>query len=245
MMMKKLGFSILLLLMMLSTTSYSQVNNYNINLVEFNSISVNSAYTVYVKQSNKEEIKIKAEKEIYEISEFIVKEGVLHINIKKDESKASKSIWQKIDNIKLLPTLKVYVSIKDVKSLSVNGNGKLITENSIAADDLKVLVAGPGSMDIDIKSKNLSAKLAGSGNLEISGYSNSLSVENSGSGNINAYNFEVKTAKSSLYGSGSIEINVSESLDAKIYGSGHTFVKGATKEIKSQEYGEGEVERKN
>ncbi|ADR22917.1 hypothetical protein MATR_32340 [Marivirga tractuosa] len=244
--MKKSIFIIGILFLTISSSLTAQVNSYDVmNIVDFHSISVNSAYTVYVKQSNKEEVRVEAEKEIYDLTEITVKEGVLHINIKRDDSKSSKSIWQKIDNIKLLPTLKVYVSIKDVQSLSVNGNGKLITENSIASDKLSLLVAGTGSMEVDIKSETVDAKLSGPGNLTIKGYANKMDIESSGAGTIDAYDFEVQNANANLYGLGSMKINVSDKLDAKIYGSGNMLVKGATKEIVKKEYGAGLVERKN
>ncbi|WKV12753.1 head GIN domain-containing protein [Marivirga harenae] len=245
-MMRKSIFTLGILFILISPALNAQVNNYNVmNIVDFHSISVNSAYTVYVKQSNKEEVRVEAEKEIYDLTEITVQEGVLHINIKRDDSKSSKSIWQKIDNIKLMPTLKVYVSIKDVQSLSVNGNGKLITENSIASDKLSLLVAGTGSMEVDIKSKSIDAKLTGPGSLTIKGYADNMDIENSGAGSIEAYDFEVQNSNARLYGLGSMKINVSNKLDAKIYGSGNLLVKGATKEIVKKEYGSGLVERKN
>lgn len=245
-MMKKSIFILGVLLLFISPSISAQINNYDVmNIVDYHSISVNSAYTVYVKQSNKEEVRVEATKDVYDITEITVKEGVLHIDIEKDDSKTSKSIWQKIDDIKLMPTLNVYVSIKDVQKLSVNGSGKLITENSIAADYLDLLVAGTGSMEVDVKTKNIDAKLAGPGKLAIKGYTNNLVVENSGAGSIEALNFEAQNANASLYGLGSVKINVSDKLDAKIYGSGDMLVRGATKEIIKKEYGSGKVERKN
>jgi hypothetical protein len=245
-MMKKSNIILGILFLISSTSLFAQVNSYNVmNIVDFHSVSVNSAYTVYVKQSNKEEVRVEATKDIYDLTEITVQEGVLHINIKRDESNSSKSIWQKIDNIKLLPTLNVYVSIKDVQNLSVNGNGKLITENSIASDKLSLLVAGTGSMEVDLKSTDIDVKLAGPGSLTIKGYTNNMEIENSGSGSIDAYAFEAKNANAILYGLGSIKMNVSEKLDAQVYGSGNMLVKGATKEIVKKEYGAGVVERKN
>jgi hypothetical protein len=245
-MMKKSIFILGVLLLFISPSISAQINNYDVmNIVDYHSISVNSAYTVYVKQSNKEEVRVEATKDVYDITEITVKEGVLHIDIEKDDSKTSKSIWQKIDDIKLMPTLNIYVSIKDVQKLSVNGSGKLITENSIAADYLDLLVAGTGSMEVDVKTKNIDAKLAGPGKLAIKGYTNNLVVENSGAGSIEAFNFEAQNANASLYGLGSVKINVSDKLDAKIYGSGDMLVRGATKEIIKKEYGSGKVERKN
>lgn len=244
--MKKSIFILGILILFVSSSLLAQVNNYDVmNIVDYHSISVNSAYTVYVKQSNKEEVRVEATKDVYDVTEITAEEGVLHINIKKDDTQASKSIWQKIDNIKLLPTMNVYVSIKDVQKLSVNGTGKLITENSIAADNLNLQVAGTGSMEVDVKTKTLEAKLAGPGDLKIKGYTNNLVLENSGAGSIDAFEFESQNANAKLYGLGSIKMNVSEKLDAKIYGSGNISVRGATKEIVKKEYGAGIVERKN
>lgn len=242
--MKKSIFSAAMLLLLSAAAVFAQVTNQTIKVSDFHSISVNSAYTVYVKQSNKEEVTVKAEKDIFDISEFTVKDGVLHIDIKRDESSGNKSIWQKIDNIKLMPTLTVNVSIKDVENLSVNGNGKLITENSIAADKLNLLLAGSGSMEVDVKSKELTAKQAGTGSLTIKGYADHLNLENSGSGNVEAFNFEVETADVNVYGSATAKINVSSELDAKVFGSGGVHVKGGTKKMTKKEFGSGKVERK-
>jgi hypothetical protein len=236
----------ILLFLLISPSIRAQINSYDVmNIVDYHSISANSAYTVYVKQSNKEEVRVEASKEIYDITEITVKDGVLHINIKKDDSEKSKSIWEKIDDIKLLPTMKVYVSIKDVQKLSVNGNGNMITENSIAADNLELLVAGTGDMEVDIKTKTLNAKLAGPGSLTIKGYTDDFTLENSGSGKVEAYQFEAQNAEAMLYGLGSIQMNVAEKLNARVYGSGKILVKGGTKEIIKKEYGPGVVERKN
>jgi len=220
----------------------AQVNSHNLNIADFHSISCNSRYTVYLKQSNKEEVRVEAQKEIYEISEFIVKDGVLEINIKKEKSK-DKSVLRQIEDIKILPTLNVYVSIKDVKALQVNGSGKIITENSIASDDLTISIAGSGEMEIDVKGKNINAKISGPGDLKLSGYANNLDLALSGSGEAEAYEFEVATASCKLYGAGSAQLNVSDELTAEIYGNGNIQVKGATKNVTKKIYGYGELER--
>ena len=69
--------------------------------------------------------------EILDISEFKVEDGVLNINIKRDEK--NKSVWEQIDDIKIAPKLDVFISMKEVNALNVYGNGKIITENSISS----------------------------------------------------------------------------------------------------------------
>lgn len=231
-----------IILSILSAGLFAQVNSHNLNIVDFHSVSVNSRYTVYVKQSNKEEVKVEAQKELYDISEFYVEEGVLHIDIKREDSK-DKSVLEKLDNIKLLPTLKVYVSIKDVQNLWVNGNGRLITENSIAADNLTIAINGQGSVDADVKGKNLDIAISGPGKMKLKGYADDMKLTMTGAGDLEAYECELATSSAKLYGLGSAQLNISDKLDVSIYGSGSVEVKGATKEVEKHIYGPGNVER--
>ncbi len=131
-----------------------ELTSKTLELPDFHSVYVNSAYTVYIKQTNKQEVKVEALTEIFEISEFKVENGVLHINIKRKPSTNNKSLWAKIDDIKISPTLNLRISMKDVKELRVNGNGKIIGENSIASPVLNLGVTGSGSLNIDVKGKN-------------------------------------------------------------------------------------------
>ena len=218
--------------------------NKSLELPEFHSVSVNSSYTVYVKQTNKQEVRVEALKEIYDISEFKVKDGVLHINIdKKEESKSNKSIWSKIDDIKIAPTLKVYISMKNVKNLSVNGSGKIITENSIASSKINLLVSGAGSIDLDLKGSMINSEISGAGNINIKGYASDHQVLLSGAGIMNAYDFEVERANVKLSGSGNCELNVTETLEAKVHGSGVLNHSGNTRTVNSEIFGQGTVKR--
>ncbi|MGK7391014.1 MAG: head GIN domain-containing protein [Candidatus Cyclobacteriaceae bacterium M2_1C_046] len=214
-----------------------------LELPEFHSVSVNSSYTVYLKQTNKQEVSVEALKEYYDISEFKVKDGVLHININKKEDNASKSLWAKIDDIKLAPTLKVYISMKNVKKLSVNGSGKIISENSIASPEIDLLVSGAGSIDLDLKGSVINSEISGSGNIKIKGYASDHKILLTGSGIMNAYDFEVERANAHLSGSGNCEINVSDALEARIHGTGLLQHKGNTKSVTSEIFGQGTVKR--
>ena len=54
------------------------------------------------------------------------------INIERKPENPNKSLWAKIDDIKLNPTMKLYVSMKNIDELQVNSNGKIISENACA-----------------------------------------------------------------------------------------------------------------
>jgi len=232
-----------LCLTLLALLSFGQTTKKVLELPEFKGIYVNSNYTVYLKQTNKQEVTVEAMTEIYSASEIKVENGILMINLERKPDNSNKSLWAKIDDIKLNPTMKLYVSVKNVDNLQVNGGGKLISENSIAADFISLGVSGSGSMEVDLKGNTVKAEVSGSGTLTLKGYASSIDAVVSGTGAINGYACALETAKAKVSGSGSCQLNVSNNLDALVLGSGSIKHKGNTKSAQKKIYGSGSVER--
>lgn len=221
----------------------AQVTKKVLDLPEFKSISVNSNYTVYLKQTNKQEVSVEALTEIYDLTDIRVDNGVLLVNVERKPDNSTKSIWGKIDDIKLNPTMKLMISVKNITDLQVNGGGKIISENSIAAPILNLTVAGNGSMDIDIKGDQISAEVSGSGKMIIKGYATNVNALVSGSGSISAFDCALETAKVKISGSGNCDLNVTNTLEAVVMGSGIVKHKGNTKNTTKKVYGSGSVDR--
>jgi hypothetical protein len=232
-----------LALSLIISVTFGQVTKKTLELPEFKSIYVNSNYTVYVKQTNKQEVTVEALTEIFSVSDIKVENGILMINIERKPESPNKSLWAKIDDIKLNPTMKLYVSMKNIDELQVNSGGKIISENSLAANNLLLSVNGTGSMDVDIKGDQLKAEVSGSGSMALRGYATNLDVLVSGSGTINGFTFPIETAKVKVSGSGTAELNVTNAIDATILGSGQVKHKGNTKNTQKKIYGTGTVER--
>jgi hypothetical protein len=221
----------------------AQVTKKTLELPEFKSIYVNSNYTVYLKQTNKQEVTVEALTEIFSATEFKVEDGVLLINIERKPDSPNKSLWSKIDDIKLNPTMKVYISMKNISELQVNGNGKIISENSIAAPNLIVGLAGNGSLDVDIKGDVVKAEVTGSGTLTLRGYATTLNALIAGSGTLNGFACTFDNAKVKVSGSGICNVNVSQNIEALVYGSGQIKHKGNTKTATKKIYGSGTIDR--
>lgn len=240
--MRKIVF-MLILIGIANSSVQAQAIKKTLELPEVKGIYVNSNYTVYVKQTNKQEIVVEALPEIYELTSISVVNGILLVNVERKPDAASKSIWAKIDDIKINPTMKIYISVKNINELQVNGGGKIITENSLASSNLSIAVNGNGSMDLDVKGEVLKAEVSGSGKIALRGYASSIDVLMSGSGIINAFSCELETAKVKMSGSGLCELTVSNTLDALVAGSGIVKHKGNTKNTTRKVYGPGDVER--
>ena len=232
-----------LVLLSIASFTFAQTTKKTLELPEFKSIYVNSNYTVYVKQTNKQEVTVEALTEIWELTSVKVENGVLLVNVERKPETPNKSIWAKIDDIKLKPTMKLMVSVKNISELQVNGGGKIISENSIASDYMSLAVSGSGGIDLDLKGNNLKTEISGSGNVTLKGYATSNDIIMSGSGSMNAYACELESAKVKISGSGTCEITASASLDAVVLGSGIVKHKGNTKNVTKKVYGAGSVDR--
>lgn len=235
--------STLLLTLSISLSSIGQVTKKALELPEFKAIYNNSNYTVYLKQTNKQEVNVEALTEIYELTNIFVENGILMINVERKPENTNKSIWAKIDDIKVNPTMKLYVSVKNVGELQVNGAGKIISENSLAAPSLNLSIGGSGSMDLDIKGDVVKAEVSGAGKMGIKGYASTLEGVVSGSGAINAFNCPLEKATIKVSGSGLAELNVTDTIVATVVGSGSVKHKGNTKNATKKVYGSGSVDR--
>ena len=165
------------------------------------------------------------------------------INIERKPENPNKSLWSKIDDIKLNPTMKIYISVKNIGELQVNGGGKIISENSIATNAITMAVSGNGSIDVDLKGNEIKSEISGSGTITLRGYATSLQALVSGSGTLNGFNCSLETAQVKVSGSGICNLNVSQNIDAKVFGSGQIKHKGGTKTATKKIYGSGIVER--
>lgn len=246
--MRKINFILTIILVSLflltiASFSFAQTTKKTLDLPEFKSIYVNSNYTVYVKQTNKQEVTVEALTEIWELTTVKVENGVLMVNVERKPDNPNKSIWAKIDDIKVKPTMKLMVSVKNINELQVNGGGRIVSENSIASDYIAMSVSGSGGIELDLKGNNLKTEISGSGNVTLKGYATTNDIVMSGSGSMNAFACELETAKVKMSGSGTCELTVSATLDAVVLGSGTIKHKGNTKNVSKKVYGSGAVDR--
>lgn len=232
-----------LVLLSVASFSFAQTTKKTLELPEFKSIYVNSNYTVYVKQTNKQEVTVETLPEIWELTTVKVENGVLMVNVERKPENPNKSVWFKIDEIKIKPTMKVMVSVKNINELQVNGGGKIISENSIASDYMNLSVSGSGGIELDVKGNSLKTEISGSGNVTLKGYATTNDIIMSGSGSMNAFACELETAKVKMSGSGTCELSVTATLDAVVLGSGSLKHKGNTKNVSKKVYGSGIVDR--
>lgn len=146
--------------------------------------------------------------------------------------------------------------------LKVSGSGSLTIELD-AKGELTADVSGSGNMEVNGNCRDFESSVSGSGKIkatttitgkadvavsgsgkvEMSGTANQIKTHISGSGKVLASNLEVSKCEVRISGSGDVEINVKDSLDANISGSGSVTYKGNPNQVNSHSSGSGKVRK--
>lgn len=135
----------------------------------------------------------------------------------------------------------ITIPFEEISEISFAGSGNMVTKNAINATDFEAKMAGSGDCTLEINAKNIIAKMAGSGNLKLSGTTNELEAKTAGSGDLNCTKLSSENANVAVAGSGSLEVNCTNNLIAKVAGSGNIQYKGKPKTIDSNVAGSGDI----
>jgi len=119
-----------------------------------------------------------------------------------------------------------YVTAKELASLTVSGDGNLSVNGKISTGSLTTTVSGSGSIKASADVDNFSGVISGSGAINITGGADHAKVVISSSGTFAGKSFSTKTLTSTISGSGTVNIAVSESIRAVISGSGSVNYSG-------------------
>lgn len=151
----------------------------------------------------------------------------------------------KTDNLKLKVSgsgsLKVEADAADV-SADVSGSGNITLRGSLK--NVKSNISGSGKFDLQAAVAGLvSFDISGSGDAMARGTAGEVEARISGSGKVLASALETKACKVRISGSGSVEINVSDELEANISGSGDVRYAGNPSRLNVHSSGSGKVRK--
>ena len=236
-----------------------QIKKETRELGNFTSLSSQGSMNVQITYGNSNSVVVEADENLLPYIETTVEGGKLSIRSKKNV------------NLKSSSKMNIYVSMTKINSLQLSGSGNINGSGAFTNDaktdiavsgsgnlalnfdtfkDLDLSVSGSGNIDLKGNSTNtISAHISGSGNIDCSNIScnsdltaSDFNLSTSGSGNI-IINKKIKAHQVTLRksGSGNIKVYASNSIDAKISGSGNVFYKGNATKINSKVAGSGKV----
>ena len=166
--------------------------------------------------------------------------GSIDVNIKTSES--NNCVVVADDN--LIPYIKTEV-VNNKLNISLNesysSEEKLVVNINTPNFD-EVSLSGSGNINIlDFKNNNLSLNISGSGNITGNGEVETLVVKINGSGNLMSKEIKSKSATITINGSGDGEVFASDSISAKINGSGNIKYFGNPENVDSIINGSGDI----
>lgn len=135
-----------------------------------------------------------------------------------------------------------YVSAKTIKSLTMSGNGSISVTGKIKASELATTLSGSGSISASAEVNSYTGVISGSGNLNISGSAHDASIVVSGSGSFTRKGFSVGRLSSVVSGSGTVNVNAEDNIEAVISGSGSINYSGNAK-VEKRVTGSGNVRK--
>lgn len=193
----------------LTLKSTAQTMEQNRNVGDFTGIKVGDQFNVVISQSETNSVSIIVDANGQLLVRTEVKDGVLIVANDKGQTPAS-----------------VKIGVKALSKLEVTGMAEVKTSNQLQVDKISIESNGGGSVDIDLKATEVKTSVSGIGDVILKGATPLLDANVSGSGYLKATNLEADKAIVKVSGIGDAKVNVKQSIDADVSGSGSVIFKG-------------------
>lgn len=131
---------------------------------------------------------------------------------------------------------------KSLSEASMSGSGIIDLKNKIHTDRLDIRISGSGTVESnELHCDYIKVHVSGSGRAKLKGQARNSNFYISGSGTIESSEFILQNSEANISGSGKIKINVTDSLHAKVSGSGNIIYSGNPAHIDTKVSGSGKI----
>jgi hypothetical protein len=197
----------------------------------YDEINISGFFDVVLVSGKEGAITIQGEENLLRYVKVEVEGNVLKIHTEKNI------------NINTNKGIVLTVPFEQISFVSLSGSGDLKSKSTIVGSSFKAKLAGSGNLTLDVETTDFETNLSGSGDVILTGKSDSFTSKISGSGDIDAVNLVTKKSNLTVSGSGDMKVNCSESLYARVSGSGDIAYKGDPKTKDAKVNGSGEISK--
>jgi hypothetical protein len=198
----------------------------------FNSMANAGSFSVHVKITGAESLKITADASIIDEIETVVEGGNLEVRFKHPHEQHHYP--GRVD---------VYITAKSLNELTCSGSGSLDVDGALKGSSADVTLSGSGTISSGVASGRLEATISGSGKINLNGSTGKTTVTISGSGEFRAGDLKTDVAEINTTGSGNVHLNVTKSISAEIIGSGNIYYTGTATISKVETIGSGRIHK--
>lgn len=189
------------------------------NVSSFKSVEVEDGIDLYITQGDKESLEIEADQNLHEYIQTEIEGDNLRIYLSKGVRKAT--------------TLKINLSVVDIKGLSASGGSDVYTRGILKLNDLSVICSGGSDIRLEIETGELKFKASGGSDGFIKGVAKVFKAKASGGSDIKASGLEAGTCEIELSGGSDAEIHATNELMVKASGGSDVSYKGKPAKIDS------------
>lgn len=181
----------------------------------FTGLEVSGGFNIILTQGSQESLKLEADENILPVLTSEVRNGVLQI-------KPS----QGIRNAK---SLKIYLTVRDLRSISLSGGMKVSSTNTLKSSVLKLDLSGGMNINLALQVKELEADVSGGSKITLTGQAERARLEMSGAIKLAATELKTDYLTLNASGTSSLEVNAAKELNVDTSGIVKVAYKGTPK----------------
>ena len=121
----------------------------------FTGIKVSTGIDVYLKQTDNESIVLEADENLHDYIKTEIRNGILNVYTEV--------------NIRSAERKRVYVTMKDIRSIATTSAGDVIGETPVKSDDLELSASSAGNINIEVYAKQIDIDISSSGDITLNG----------------------------------------------------------------------------
>lgn len=193
----------------------------------FTKINIGTGLDLSITQGTKNRILVEADENLQEIIIVEVSDGILNIYSEK--------------NIRKAKSRKIYVTIKDLESLTATSGADVYVKETLTVNNLKIKATSGANIIIAIDANSVETSATSGSEIEISGTSNKHATSATSGAAIDGYELESKSVIAKVTSGADINVFASESIDAIATSGGDIDFKGNPKKITKKSSSGGSV----
>ena len=192
-------------------------------------IEAGGALNIYLIQGDVQKVEVETDENLQEKIETTVDNGILKINTDS---------W-----IKSTKDINIYVTLKDLKSITASGATDVTCEKQFIVGNLNVDISGATNLKLNIKGIQLHLNSSGGTDATIKGAVGLLIIDSSGGSDVRAFDLTVAKAKVTSSGGSDVFVTVQDELEVSASGGSDVKFKGNPKITKSESSGGASIEK--
>lgn len=214
------------------------------HLSGFDRIKIQGPFKVYITQGDVESVKLLASPEAISRTISTVDGHTLKVRNKYYSWSWGPKRWFRRKDQWNTPReeVTVYITVRDVNSITVSGSGNVIFTDAIATNSLAIRLRGSADLSGNVSTQKLTSRISGSGKIKLAGTATDARIRLSGSANFSAPQLVTETARVHISGSGHASVNASDQVNATLHGSAGLRYTGTAK-ISSSKSGSASINR--